>query len=222
MFIGAICMSLSFRRGSTSMYLSVPAMLTTTAVVKNWQAVTKPGYGRPSKAHLFTMLRVEEQTAYKDAMSATYAALGGGGGAMASSASRSLPAASSSALLSASFPGPGLWRRRRMLVGGCVVSLTLRVAVVGGLAAWWLASSASLVKLSARVETCCCKATGCKLSSRPSLAASMQQIYLSLRCFLPNMNYFRGLLESSSLARGNPAAWLVGSTTVSRTRTQFF
>mmetsp|Transcript_19032 Transcript_19032/g.54407 ORF Transcript_19032/g.54407 Transcript_19032/m.54407 type:complete len:113 (+) Transcript_19032:924-1262(+) len=69
------------------------------------------------------MLRVEEQTAYKDAMSATYAALGGGGGAMAASSSRSLPAASSSALLSASFPGPGVWRRRRMLVGGCVVGL---------------------------------------------------------------------------------------------------
>ena len=49
------------------------------------------------------------------------AALGGGGGAMASSSSRSLPAASSSALLSASFPGPGLWRRRRTLVGCDVV-----------------------------------------------------------------------------------------------------
>ena len=54
-------------------------------------------------------------------MIAMYAALGGGGGAMASSSSRSLPAASSSALLSASFPGPGLWRRRRMLVGRDVV-----------------------------------------------------------------------------------------------------
>jgi hypothetical protein len=40
---------------------------------------------------------------------------------MASSSSRSLPAASSSALLSASFPGPGLWRRRRTLVGRDVV-----------------------------------------------------------------------------------------------------
>ena len=201
MFIGAICINLSFRRGSTSMYFRVPAMLTTTAVVRNWQAVTKPGYGRPSRAHLFTIDRVEEQTAYKDAMSATYAALGGGGGAMASSSSRSLPAASSSALLSASFPGTGLWRRRRMLVGCAVVSLSLRVK---------LSSSASLrgglrrrlacQAVSARVETCCCKATGCKLSSRPSLAASMQQIYLLMRCFLPNMNYFRGLLESSSLA----------------------
>merc|ERR1719171_934013 len=56
-----------------------------------------------------------------------YAALGGGGGAMASSSSRSLPAASSSALLSASFPGPGLWRRRRMLVGrDVVVGISLR------------------------------------------------------------------------------------------------
>ena len=50
---------------------------------------------------------------------------------MASSSSRSLPAASSSALLSASFPGPGLWRRRRMLVG-CVVVVGLACQAVVG------------------------------------------------------------------------------------------
>ena len=63
-------------------------------------------------------------------MIAMYAALGGGGGAMASSSSRSLPAASSSALLSASFPGPGLWRRRRTLVGrDVVVGLACQLSV---------------------------------------------------------------------------------------------
>jgi len=123
-------------------------------------------------------------------MIAMYAALGGGGGAMASSSSRSLPAASSSALLSASFPGPGLWRRRRMLVGCVVVSLSLRVK---------LSSSASL--RVACVVSLACQAVGARrklllqgyrlqIVFSSELGSVDAQIYLLLRCFFAKHELF--------------------------------
>ena len=65
----AVCSStLSIVNKWALLGLPYPGLVTacqflTTAVVRNWQAVTRPGYGRPSKAHLFTMLNVDEQTA---------------------------------------------------------------------------------------------------------------------------------------------------------------
>ena len=98
------------------------------------------------------MLRVEEQTAYKDAMSATYAALGGGGGRHGGLLVEELAGGLFVCLAVSQLSWPrlvapetdagGLLRRQPLAARGC---RRPRCVV--------LASSASLCKLSACVET---------------------------------------------------------------------
>ena len=125
-------MSLSFLNGSTSMYFNVPRMLTTTAVVKNWQAVTRPGYGKLRSAHLFTILSVEEHTAYIEAIIKTYAGEGVEAGIFASCGTRLSPASSAAAAASFLPRCSSVWRRRRMVAASCLVPLIVASCLLQG------------------------------------------------------------------------------------------